>query len=54
MELVRLIKTCLVGTYSKNLSDAFPIQKGMKQGQALSSLLFNSASDYVMRKGQEN
>jgi len=37
MKLVRLIKMCLNETYSKvcigkNLSDAFPIQNGLKQG----------------------
>jgi hypothetical protein len=46
MKLVRLIKICLNETYnkvrvSKHLSDSFPIQNGLKQGDALSSLLFN-------------
>jgi hypothetical protein len=40
MELVRLIKRCLNETYSKvhigkHLSDNFPIQNGLKQGDAL-------------------
>ena len=47
-KLVRLIKMCLTETYSrvrvgKNLSDRFPIRNGLKQGDALSSLLFNFA-----------
>jgi len=44
MQLVRLIKMCLTETYSrvwvgKNLSDMFPIKNGLKQADALSSLL---------------
>jgi hypothetical protein len=44
MKLVRLIKMCLNKTYSKvcigkHLSDSFPIQNGLKQGDALSPLL---------------
>jgi len=46
MKLVRLIKMCLNGTYSrvcvgKHLSDMFPIKNGLKQGDALLPLLFN-------------
>jgi hypothetical protein len=36
------------------LSDSFSIQNGLKQGDALSSLLYNVASEYVIRKVQEN
>jgi hypothetical protein len=36
------------------LSDSFPIQNGLKQGDALSPLHFNSASEYAIRKVQEN
>jgi hypothetical protein len=44
MKLVRLIKMCLNETYSKvrigkRLSDSFPIQNGLKQGDALSQNL---------------
>jgi len=33
---------------SKNLYDAFPDQNGLKQGNALSSLLFNFAPEYAI------
>jgi hypothetical protein len=32
----------------------FPIQNGVKQGDALLPLLFNSALEYTIRKVQEN
>jgi len=48
MKPARLIKMCPTETYSrvlvgKNLSDMFPIRNGLKQGDALSPLLFNFA-----------
>jgi hypothetical protein len=36
------------------LSDTFPIQNGLKQGDTLSALLFSSALEYAIRKVQEN
>jgi hypothetical protein len=58
-KLVRLIKTCLNETYikvpiGKLSSDKFPIQNGLKQGGALSPLVFNIALEYAIRKVQEN
>jgi len=48
MKPVRLIKMCLNETCSrvrvgKNLCEMFPIRNGLKQGDALSPLLFNFA-----------
>jgi hypothetical protein len=57
MKLVKLIEMCLNETYSKvyigkHLSDTFPIQNGLKQGDALSPLLFNFALEYAISKVQ--
>ena len=35
-------------------SDAFPIRNGLKQGDALSPLLFNFALEYTIRRVQVN
>ena len=48
LKLVRLVKMCLTETYSRvwvdnNLFDVFTIRNGLKQGDALSPLLFKFA-----------
>jgi hypothetical protein len=50
MKLVRLINICLSETYSKvhigkRLPHTFPLQNGLKQGDALLPLLFNFAAE---------
>jgi hypothetical protein len=39
---------------SKHLTDSFPIKNGLKQGDALSPLLFNVGIEYAIRKVQDN
>jgi hypothetical protein len=53
MKQARLIKMCVNETCSevrigKHLSDSFPIQNGLEQGDALSPLLFNFALEYTI------
>jgi len=50
---------CMNETYSrvrvgKNLSDMFHIRNGLKEGDALSPLLFNFALKYAIRRVQVN
>ena len=59
LKLIRLIKMCLTETYSrvrtgKNSSDVFPIRNCLKQGDALSPLLFNFAVVCAIRRVQVN
>jgi len=60
VKLLRPVTMCLNENYfveiriGKNLSDGFPIQNGLKQGDALSPLSFSSALEYAIRKVQEN
>jgi sorting nexin-29 len=49
-----LNETCSKVQVGKLLSDKFPIQNGLKQGDALSPLLLNFTLEYIIRKVQEN
>ena len=58
-KLVRLIKISRTETYrkvrvGKNVSDRFPIRNGLKQGDALTPMLFNFALEYAIRRVQVN
>ena len=59
VKLVRLIKMCLIETCRRDwvgriLSDIFPVKNGLKQGDALSPLLFNSSLQYTIRRVHVN
>jgi hypothetical protein len=63
LQLPRTISTVLGGSLvticsrvrvGKVLSDKFPIQDGLKQGDDLLPLLFNLALEYAIRKVLEN
>ena len=58
-KLINLIKLCLSEACSrvqvgKHLSEMFPIKNGLRQGDALSLLLFNFAVEYAIRRVQVN
>jgi hypothetical protein len=58
-KLVKKKKIYLTETYIRvrvgnNLSEMFPIMNGLKQGDALSPLLFNVALEYAIKRVQEN
>ena len=55
---LRLIKRCISENYTRIrigrfLSVAFPVHCGLKRGDALSPLLFNSALEYAIRRVQK-
>jgi hypothetical protein len=59
VKLVRLTKMCLKETYSrvqvgKYLSDMLPVRNGLKQGDALSPLLFHFALESAISRVQVN
>jgi hypothetical protein len=59
MILVRMIKMSIIETYNvvhigKHLSDYFPSQNSLKEGDALSPLLFNFSLEYFIGKVQKH
>jgi len=58
-KLLRLIKMSLTETYSrdrvgKNVSDRFPIRNGLKEGDALSPMLYNFDLEYAIKRFKVN
>jgi hypothetical protein len=53
LKLAMLINMCLT-EICKHLSDVFAIRNGLKQGDALSPLLFTFALEYAIRRVQIN
>jgi hypothetical protein len=51
---MRLNLTCSGVRIDKHLSDAFPIQNGLKRGASISSWLFNFPLECAIRKIQES
>jgi hypothetical protein len=51
---MKLNETCSKVRIGKHLSVIFPIQNGLKQGDALTPLLFNFALEDAIRKIQEH
>ena len=49
-----LIETCSRVRVGKNVYDRFPIRNGLKQGDALTLLLFDFALQYAIRRVQVN
>jgi len=49
-----LTETQSIDRLGKNVSDKFPIRNGLKQGDALSPMLFNFALEYAIRRVQVN
>jgi len=49
-----LTETCSRVWVGENVSDRFPIRNVLKQGDALSPMLFNFALDYTIRRVQVN
>ena len=49
---IHLTETCSRVGVGKNLSQMFPIRNGLKQGDALSPLLFNFTLEYAIKRVQ--
>jgi hypothetical protein len=54
VRLLKYVRMKPIAKVGKLLSDKFPIQNGLKQGDALSPLLFNFVLEYAIRKVLEN